>query len=281
MNHNALRWIVTRRLLVGVVAVMYAAACTPAPSVGPEETPLTIVFVHGAWGGGWQFHKVQPLLEEAGHIVYRPTMTGLGERVHLAGPKVGLSTHIEDIVNVLEFEDLDDVVLVGHSYGGMVIAGVAERVPDRIGRLVFMDAIVPEDGESVSSLFGDAIDTMATAGGGGAEPWQLVPLWVKEGKPPPVDVPQPILTFTEPIVLDNPKATRIPATFILTVEPGKEVDDFDVFANRARDRGWEVVQFEGGHNPHWFQPEAFVDLLLQVVQEEGGHRQRPLRAARP
>ena len=269
MSDNVLRWIVTRRLVVGVVALMCAVACVPAPSEEPAEaTSLTIVFVHGAWAGGWHYTKVQPLLEEAGYRVYRPTMTGLGERVHLAGPDVALSTHIEDIVKVLEFEDLDDVVLVGHSYGGMVIAGVANRVPDRIGRLVYFDAIVPEDGESVSSLFGEAIDTMATAGGGGAEPWQLVPLWVKEGKPPPVDVPQPILTFTESIVLDNPETARIPATFILTIEPGKEVDDFDVFADRARDRGWEVVEMEGGHNPQWFQPEAFVDVLLQVVRGE-------------
>ena len=108
--------------------------------------------------------------------------------------------------------------------------------------------------------------------GGGAEPWQLVPLWVKEGKPPPVDVPQPILTFTEPIVLDNPEAAQIPTTFILTVEAGKETDDFDAFAGRARDRGWDVVEFEGGHNPQWFQPEAFVDVLLQVVQEENDHQ---------
>jgi pimeloyl-ACP methyl ester carboxylesterase len=254
--------------VIGVVALMCAVACVPTPSEGPAEaTPLTIVFVHGAWGGGWQFHKVQPLLEEAGHIVYRPTMTGLGERVHLAGPEVGLSTHIEDIVNVLEFEDLREIVLVGHSYGGMVIAGVADRVPERIARLVYFEAIVPEDGESVMSLLGEGIDRMATAGGGGAEPWQLVPKWVPSGKPPPVDVPQPILTFTEPIVLDNREAARIPAVFLLTVEPEKETDEFDVFAGRARARGWTVVTIEGGHNPHWFQPEAFVDLLLQVVQE--------------
>jgi len=271
MNHNVLRWIVMRKLVVGVIAAMCVVACTPAPlEVPAETTPLTIVFVHGAWGGGWQFHKVQPLLEEAGHIVHRPTMTGLGERVHLAGPDVALSTHIEDIVKVLEFEDLHDIVLVGHSYGGMVIAGVADRVPNRIGRLVYFDAIVPEDGESVSSLFGDAIDTMATAGGGGAEPWQLVPLWVKEGKAPPVDVPQPILTFTEPIVLDNPEAAQIPAAFLLTVEVGKETDSFDVFADRARARGWDVVEMEGGHNPQWFQPEAFVGVLLQVINEENG-----------
>jgi len=266
MNHGILRSIVTQRLLVGVIAAMCTVACVCEPPEKPDETnPLTIVFVHGAWGGGWQFHKVQPLLEEAGHIVYRPTMTGLGERVHLADPKVGLSTHIEDIVNVLEFEDLHDIVLVGHSYGGMVIAGVADRVPDRIARLVYFDAILPEDGELVSSLPGDAIDTMAVAGGGGAEPWQLVPLWVKDGKPPPVDVPQPILTFTEPIVLDNPEAAQIPAAFLLTVEVGKETDSFDVFADRARARGWDVVEMEGGHNPQWFQPEAFMDVLLQAV----------------
>jgi pimeloyl-ACP methyl ester carboxylesterase len=194
-------------------------------------------------------------------------MTGLGERVHLGGPEVGLSTHIEDIVKVLEFEDLTEVVLVGHSYGGMVIAGVADRVPHRIAKLVYFDAFLPENGESVASLFGGAIDTMATAGAGGAEPWQLVPAWVDEGEPPPVDVPQPILTFTEPIVLGNPEAKRLPAAFLLTIEAEKEVDDFDVFADGARKRGWEVFEMEGDHNPHWYQPEAFVDVLLQVVRE--------------
>ena len=252
-------------LVFAVVSI--GAGCAPAPVDIPVETHRqTIVFVHGAWGGGWQYTKVQPLLEEAGHTVYRPTMTGLGERVHLGGPDVGLSTHIEDIVNVLEFEELEEVVLVGHRYGGMVIAGVADRVPERIAKLVYFDAILPEDGESVASLFGDAIDSMATAGGGGTEPWQLVPRWVEEGELPPVDVPQPLLTFTEPIVLDNPEAARLPAVFLLTVEAGKDVDDFDTFADRVRDRGWQVVQMEGGHNPHWYQPEVFVKVFSRTVQ---------------
>ncbi len=256
-----------RLICLGVALIV--TACAPASGPRPFRTPpRTIVFVHGAWGGGWQFHKVEPLLEQAGHRVFRPTMTGLGERVHLAGPEVGLSTHIEDIVNVLEFEDLDDVVLVGHSYGGMVIAGVADQVPHRIARLVFMDAILPEDGESVMGLFGEKIDVMAKAGGNGAEPWELVPVWVDPDRPPPVDVPQSILTFTEPITLENPEGARLPAAFILTVEAGKEADDFDVFADRARARGWTVVEMEGGHNPQWFQPEAFVDVLLHVVNED-------------
>ncbi len=254
-------------LSIAVTVMIGCSSCTPTTPERPgDDSRKTIVFVHGAWGGGWQFHKVQPLLEQAGHRVYRPTMTGLGERVHLAGPEVGLETHIEDIVNVLEFEDLHEVVLVGHSYGGMVVAGVANKVPERVGMLIFMDAILPEDGESVMGLFGEGIKKMAEAGGNGAEPWQLVPRWVEEGKPRPVDVPQPLRTFTDTIVLDNPEATSIPGAFILTVEAGKETDDFDVFADRARARGWNIVQMEGSHNPHWFQPEAFVDLLLTVLE---------------
>lgn len=254
-------------LFIGIVLTVGLSACAPGALEKPETNPTkTIVFVHGAWGGGWQFHKVQPLLEQAGHRVYRPTMTGLGERVHLAGPEVGLETHIEDIVKVLEFEDLHEVVLIGHSYGGMVIAGVAHRVPERVDMLIFMDAILPETGESVMGLFGENIEKMATVGGDGAEPWQLVPRWVEEDKPPPVDVPHPLRTFTDAIVLDNPEANSIPGAFILTVEAGKETDDFNVFADRARARGWNIVQMEGSHNPHWFQPEAFVDLLLTVLE---------------
>jgi pimeloyl-ACP methyl ester carboxylesterase len=257
-----------RLLAIGFVVASFGVACAPAPPEKPVAvSPKTIVFVHGAWGGGWQFHKVQPLLENAGHRVSRPTMTGLGERFHLARPDVGLSTHVEDIVNHLAFEDLHEIVLVGHSYGGMVISGVAERVPHRIAQLVYMDAIVPEDGDSVAGLFGDAIETMAKAGGDGDEPWQLVPVWVEEGQEPPVDVPQPLLTFTESITLGNPEASRIPTTFILTVEAGKETDDFDLFADRARERRWTVVEMEGGHNPQWYQPENFAQVLLRVIED--------------
>ena len=264
----------SRSRLFRVVIWVAVAACAVACSPGPPETvvgsrPLTIVFVHGAWAGGWHYTRVEPLLETAGHRVYRPTMSGLGERVHLARPEIGLSTHIEDIVKVLEFEDLHEVVLVGHSYGGMVIAGVAERVPERISRLVYFDAIVPEDGDSVASLFGDAVGSMATAEGDGGEPWKLVPRWVEEGEPPPVDVPQPLLTFTEPITIGNPEAARLPAAFLLTVEAGRESDDFDRFAERARVRGWDVVVMEGDHNPQWHQPQAFVEALLRAARPGG------------
>jgi pimeloyl-ACP methyl ester carboxylesterase len=223
----------------------------------------TIVFVHGAWGGGWQFHKVEPLLEQAGYEVVRPTMTGLGERVHLATPEVDLSTHVEDIVNVLRFEALEDVILVGHSYGGMVVSGVADRAPERIAMVVYLDAILPEDGDSVERLFGDALQSMAAPDGEGG--WRLVPRWVEAGQQPPVDVPQPKATFTERIELSSAGA-EIPAAFILTVEKGRTTDEFDAFAERARSRGWPVVVMQGTHNPQWFQPESFVEVLLETLE---------------
>ena len=108
---------------------------------------MTFVLVHGAWHGGWCWRFVRDLLEKSGHRVHAPSLTGLGERKHLARPDIDLDTHIADIVSLLEMEDLSDVVLVGHSYGGMVITGVADRAPERIGRLVYLDAFVPEDGK--------------------------------------------------------------------------------------------------------------------------------------
>src|SRR3954453_8572143 len=106
------------------------------------------VLVHGAWGGGWVWKKVIQLLRAAGHDVHATTATGLGDRVHLAGPAVDLDTHITDVANVLAFEDLTDLTLVGWSYGGMIITGVAERVPERLAQLVYLDGNVPADGES-------------------------------------------------------------------------------------------------------------------------------------
>ena len=108
---------------------------------------------------------------------------------------------------------------------------------------------------------------MAEAGGGDAEPWQLVPRWVEEGRKPPVDVPQPSLTFSEAIELSNPEAAHLPAVYLLTIEAGSETDDFDRFADRARALGWKVVTMEGDHNPHWFQPEAFVEVLSAIIED--------------
>ena len=113
----------------------------------------TYLLVHGAWHGGWCWRRVTDILRAEGHTVFTPTLTGLGERAHLARPEIDLETHISDVLGVLDAEELDDVILCGHSYGGMVITGVADRLPGRIKALVYLDAFVPEHGESVIDLY--------------------------------------------------------------------------------------------------------------------------------
>jgi len=222
----------------------------------------TIVIVHGAWGGSWAFRRVEALLREKGFNVYRPQLTGLGERVHLSRPDIGLSTHIDDVVNTILFEDLHDIILMGHSYGGMVITGVADRLPDRIRRLVYVDAFVPIDGESVMSLVGTRSDWLKPMIKGD----YIVPPWVKPEQAPPHDVPQPLKTFTEPIALKNKASSKIAATYILTVDAGKEAkdDDFWLQSQRARERGWPVQQLTADHNAQWSAPEALVEMLAHI-----------------
>src|SRR6185369_11445078 len=144
-------------LLVVLSSVSSQVSSAQTPKTDTLSKP-TIVIVHGAWGGAWAFKKVDAMLRQKGFDVYRPQLTGQGDRVHLARPDIGLNTHIDDVVNMILYEDLRDIILVGHSYGGMVISGVADRVPDRIKRLVYLDALVPNDGDSVNSMFGDKGD---------------------------------------------------------------------------------------------------------------------------
>ncbi|MDB6169435.1 MAG: pytH [Verrucomicrobia bacterium] len=246
---------------VFVVLIFWTPVIAAEPSPAPVKP--VIVFVHGAWGGGWQFRKIEPFLEQRGYRVHRPTLTGLGERMHLASPAIGLETHIEDIVNFIRFEDLHDVILIGHSYGGMVVTGVADRIPERISKLVYLDALLPENGESVTQLEGGRGSSLAARAHDGF----IAPWWVKPEKPFPKDVPHPLKTLTDPIALGNPAAARIQGIYILTVEKGHRAaeDDFAAAAERARKRGWPVIEMEGDHNPHWFQPEATANVIERAL----------------
>jgi pimeloyl-ACP methyl ester carboxylesterase len=171
----------------------------------------TYVLVHGAWGGSHGWIATRRALQNAGHEVFTPCLTGLGERVHLSGPMVGLDTHIHDVVNHVMYEDLGPIVLVGHSYGGMVIAGAVRHIRDRISDLVFVDAFVPADGQSVRSLGGpviqDAPDRIELAA-----PWAIadrtrdledveLAAWLNARR-----TAQPIRTFTETVRMDQPLA---------------------------------------------------------------------------
>ncbi|MFN6945150.1 MAG: alpha/beta fold hydrolase [Cytophagaceae bacterium] len=230
---------------------------------------LTYVIVHGAWGGSWAFREVDSILTFRGHNVYRPSLTGLGERVHLSSPSNDLSTHIKDVINHILYEDLHDIILVGHSYGGMVISGVADSLPERIQKLVYLEALVPENGENVLDVFGEKKAAWAKAM---VQDGYMVPPWLTNnlllvGKDNiPGDVPQSYKTFTEPILLKNQTGNGLPAKYILTVEEGgkAEEDDFALSAKRAKDKGWTYYEMTADHNPQWSAPEALVDLLTQV-----------------
>lgn len=140
----------------------------------PAGAPKTFVLVHGAWHGGWCYRDVAALLRAEGHVVYTPTLTGLGERRHLGVNIVNLDLHIEDIAQVFEFEELADVILVGHSYAGMVITGVADRLADRIAGIVYLDAYVPRrDGDSIRKIQGSSVGDATAAMG--ADGWSVAP----------------------------------------------------------------------------------------------------------
>lgn len=246
--------------LMIVVAGIYPAAFAQS-----SAKPIYVI-VHGAWGGSWAFKKVDSLLTEKGAVVYRPSLTGQGERVHLATTDVGLTTHIKDVVNMILYEDLHDVILVGHSYGGMVVTGVADSLPGRIKKLIYLDAIVPENGESVIGIQGSRADPIKKMVVNGF----IVPPWVTAGKLPPKDVPHPYKTFTDSIVLTNKERLKIPTTYILTVEKGKEPkdDDFASQAERAKKKGWPILILEADHNAQWSAPQALADMLKKIGSEK-------------
>jgi pimeloyl-ACP methyl ester carboxylesterase len=251
---------------IGALVLALAALGAPPVDAQPARTH-TYVIVHGAWGGGWDWKTVDSMLTARGNRVHRATLTGLGERVHLATPATDLSTHVTDVENLIRFENLRDVVLVGHSYGGMVITGVADRVPDRIRRLVYVDAFLPDSGESVVTIVRNPqaqrfVRALVDSARNGLMP----PGWVKPGTPPPTDVPQPVRTFTEPLTLTNPAGRRVPGTYILTVDMGKAEaeDDFYPFAQRAKARGFTSYVLRSDHVAERSAPKELTALLRRT-----------------
>jgi pimeloyl-ACP methyl ester carboxylesterase len=233
----------------------------------------TFLICHGAWSAGWAWKKVRPLLRAAGHEVFTPTYTGLGERAHQSSRAISLDTHIADILGVLDCEDLRDIVLVGHSYGGMVATGVADRAAERIAKLVYLDAFVPGHGQSLFDMLPAEERTRrqngATANGDG---WLLAP------NPPPPDTPpedvawitlrrrwQPVGCFSQPLLLRNPNAT-LPRSYIYCTRLGPG-DPFGQFAKRFRsDPAWRFLEIDASHSPNITAPEALVRLLDQIAR---------------
>jgi len=235
------------------------ATATAAPPQAHGQK-FTYVIVHGAWGGGWDWKHVDDLLTADGNEVYRPTLTGLGEHSNLASTNIDLDTHIQDIVNVILWENLHNIVLVGHSYGGMIITGVADRVPDRIQRVVYIDGLLPTNGESAYGIVKPEMKMPITDG-------FVIPVWVTNGAPPPHDVPQSARTMTDPITLTNQAvAEKLPTTYILLVATGQSPEQahFYRFYERARARGWTTHIIESDHTVERSHPNEIVKLLEQA-----------------
>jgi pimeloyl-ACP methyl ester carboxylesterase len=226
----------------------------------------TFVLVHGATAGGWEWKSTGKFLTDDGHTVYRATLTGLGEREHLNGPDVDLQTHINDVVNLILYEDLHDVVLTGHSYGGMVITGVIDRIPERIRHVVYLDAAVPDDGMSIWDLFG----------GGPPDPerfkdgFMQVP-WVKPGTPPPHSVKQSIKCFNQRVSYKNPAAKALPVTYVAFIPKDKSAEErakTDKSWQRAVARGWTIKTFPGTHVAMVEDPRGVATLIEQSVNDK-------------
>lgn len=238
----------------------------------------TFVVVHGAWGGAWAWNKfVVPMLREAGQTVYAVTLTGLGERTHLASPDVSLDTHIQDVVNVLFYEDLRDVILVGHSYGGNIITGAADCAPERLQQLVYLDAATPLDGESSADSFPgrrQQLEEQARQSGNG---WKIAPGAVPPDQAAEITAwatprrsPMPIKTMTTPLRLARGE-TQLPRAFVyctLGKEPGSPQS---VRAERIRsDPRWRFFELNTGHNLHYTAPGETVKILLELAKAPVG-----------
>lgn len=231
----------------------------------------TFVLVHGAWHGGWCWQPVAARLEAKGHTTYRPTLTGLGDRVHLLSREVGLATHIEDVAALLRFEDLHDVVLVGHSYAGMVITGVAGEVPERIGRLVYYDAFVPDDGDCALDLLPAHIAEhfvaqAKTEGDGWLMPRRpLERLGVRDPQAKAWLqgrlVAHPFATYTDRLRL-RPAARPVPSSYISCTGWAHA---FAGQAEKARRLGWPVQEIEADHEALATAPDLLASAILAAV----------------
>lgn len=233
----------------------------------------TFVLVHGAFGGAHGWHRVRPQLWALGHPTFTPSLTGIGERAHLTSPQVTLSTHIQDVVNCVEYEDLRDIVLVGFSYGGMVVTGAVDHIADRIAHLVYLDAALPRDGESARQVGGD-VPSIA---------YRMGQDWLVKGPPRVYDDPaegawsgprrsdHPLGCFIEPVRLARPlEEHAFTRTYIKATADrppaGTPLTGSWRNAERTRnDPAWRYREIETTHMVPQNRPDDLVRLLLEVI----------------
>jgi pimeloyl-ACP methyl ester carboxylesterase len=231
----------------------------------------TFVLCHGAWTGGWVWRSVAEQLRDKGHKVFTPTLTGLGERVHLAHPDVDLETHITDVINVIHYELLTDVILVGYSYSGIVITGVANRIAERILHCVYLDAFIPGDGQAIANLIDQDTAAAILNSAKGIEGGWLVSANMEPDDPLySRATPQPIKTVTQPIRLSD-MPTQLPHSFIyLTEDKQKDplLRPITEAAQRVKaDSDWQYYELKADHNAVVNSSEQVAKLLLTIATQ--------------
>ena len=234
----------------------------------------TFVCCHGAWGGGWSWKRVAAILRAAGHEVFTPTYTGQGERSHLLAADIDLATHIMDVRNVIKYERLNDFVLVGHSYGGMVVTGVADAEWQKISRLIYLDAFLPEAGQSLNDLTGPGrteavMEIVRTKGDGYKFPR---PEGSISPNMPPEDRewltsltgPQPIKTMTQQVPGSNNHLKIKDKVYVLCTE--NKNSNFHTFADWTRQQpDWKTLELPTHHHLLQSMPQEVADILMDLA----------------
>ena len=226
---------------------------------------------HGAWSAGWAWKKMHPLMSKAGHRLITPSYTGLGERAHLAHPGIDLETHIGDMLNVIKYEDINDFVLIGHSYGGMVATGVADRARNKVKQLIYIDAFVPRDGQALLDLYEAdraGVQEAAKNGDGYRVPPNPTPpdtspedvAWLSERR-----VHMPLKCFEQKLKLSEPLTLPRSYIYATRINPA---DTFGPFAKMTKsDPAWRYYEIDASHSPNVTAPDALMALLEKIAAE--------------
>jgi pimeloyl-ACP methyl ester carboxylesterase len=267
----------TRRTVLGGMAAGAGLASVGVMGMADETNAQgqtggrTFVLVHGAWHGGWCWRRVSDLLEKKGHKVFAPTMTGLGERSHLIGGKIDLATHVTDIVNVMKWENLNGIVLVGHSYGGVVISGVAEQMREAIGSIVFLDAFLPESGDSLAAKASqpvrEAIAGLVEKGESAMKPVPAAVFRVNEKDRAWVDAmctPHPLATLTDKITVTGAR-DRVAKKAYIRAKGYPSVPFDGVHEQLKTNSAWRVYELPCGHDAMVDMPDQLTEILIEVA----------------
>src|SRR4051794_18456112 len=236
-----------------------------------STSPKTFLVCHGAWSAGWSWKKMHPLMSKAGHRLVTPSYTGLGERAHLAIPSIDLETHITDMLNVIKYEDLRDIVLIGHSYGGMVATGVADRARDKIRQLIYIDAFVPGDRQCLLNFLHESEQRRMRELPQSGDGWRVPPNPISPDTSTedidwlaPLRVEMPLKCFETKLKLEHGPLT-LPRSYIYATRAAP-LDTFGQFAKMAKaDPAWGYYEIDASHSPNVTAPDALMALLEKIA----------------